>query len=163
MQVLALKRLLTISGLTFILALVLYFSLPGRLIDMKAYDIYSCIRGTNSLPDNMVIVGIDEESFSNMELPWPWPRSIHGKLIKALRSSGARGIIMDIIFSDPSNPQEDRAMAEAIREQGKVVLAADIEITKTENFAQKNLVTPLEEFLNAGAPLWRFVHPGRYG
>jgi adenylate cyclase len=146
-----LKRLLTISGLTFILALVLYFSLPGRLIDMKAYDIYSCIRGANSPPDSIVIVGIDEESFSNMELPWPWPRSVHGKLIKALRSSGARGIIMDIIFSDSSNPQEDRAMAEAIREQGKVVLAADIEITKTEKFAQKNLVAPLEEFLNAGA------------
>ena len=118
---------------------------------MKAYDIYSCIRGTSPPPDNMVIVGIDEESFSTMELPWPWPRSVHGKLIKALKNSGARGIIMDIIFSDPSNPQEDRAMAEAIREQGKVVLAADIEITKTEKFTQKNLVTPLEEFLDAGA------------
>ena len=118
---------------------------------MKAYDIYSCIRGTNPTPDNMVIVGIDEESFSNMKLPWPWPRSLHGKLIKALGRSGARGIIMDIIFSDPSNSQEDRAMAEAIRDQGKVVLAADIEISKTEKFTQKNLITPLEEFLNAGA------------
>jgi adenylate cyclase len=146
-----LKRLFTISGLTFTLALVLYFSLPGRLIDLKAYDLYSCIRGTNPPPDNMVIVGIDEESFSTLKLPWPWPRSVHGKLIKALRSSGARGIIMDIIFSDPSNPQEDRAMAKAIQEQGEVVLAADIEITRTERFTQKNLVTPLEEFLNAGA------------
>ena len=70
---------------------------------------------------------------------------------------------MDIIFSDPSNPLEDRAMAEAIRQYGKVVLAADIEIIKAEKFSQHNLVTPLEEFLNAGALFGRFVHPGRYG
>ncbi len=118
---------------------------------MKAYDIYSCIRGIAPPPDNIVIVGIDEESFSVMKLPWPWPRSVHGKMIKTLRSSGARGIIMDIIFSDPSKPQEDRAMAEAIKEQGKVVLAADFEIIKTEKYSQKNLVTPLEEFVSAGA------------
>lgn len=131
--------------------MVLYFSLPGRLIDMKFYDIYSCIRGTASLPDDIVIVGINEESFSVMKLPWPWPRSVHGKLIKKLRSSGAKGIIMDIIFSDPSKPEEDRAMAEAIKQHRKVVLAADIEIIKAEKFSQHNLVTPLEEFLNAGA------------
>jgi adenylate cyclase len=45
-----------------------------------------------------VIVGIDEESFSMMKRPWPWPRSIHGKLIRALGKAGAKGIVMDIIF-----------------------------------------------------------------
>jgi len=118
---------------------------------MKIYDIYSCIRGTSLLPDDIVIVGINEESFSVIKSPWPWPRSVHGKLIKKLRSSGARGIIMDIVFCDRSRPVEDLAMAEAIRQHGKVVLAADIEIVKAENFSQHNLVTPLEEFLNAGA------------
>ena len=118
---------------------------------MKAYDIYSCVRGSVPPPDEIVIVGIDEESFSMMMLPWPWPRSMHGKLIKALRSSGARGIIMDIIFSDPSLPKEDSAMAQAIKKYGSVVLAADVEIIKTERFAQRMLISPLEEFLNAGA------------
>ncbi len=118
---------------------------------MKAYDIYSCIRGIAPPSESIVIVGIDEESFSAMKLPWPWPRSIHGKLIKTLRNSGAKAIIFDIIFSDPSKPQEDRAMAEAIRNPGKVVLAADVEIIKTEKFSQKNLVSPLEEFVSAGA------------
>ena len=145
------KRFLGISALTVILACLLYFSFPGRLIDMKAYDIYSCVRGSVPPPDEIVIVGIDEESFSMMKLPWPWPRSIHGKLIKALRSSGARGIIMDIIFSNPSLPKEDSAMAEAIKRYGSVVLAADVEIIKTERFAQRMLISPLEEFLNAGA------------
>ena len=78
-------------------------------MDMKAYDIYSCIRGTGSPPTEIVIVGIDEESLSIMQHPWPWPRSIHGKLVHALSKEGARGIVMDIVFSNPSVPEEDRA------------------------------------------------------
>jgi adenylate cyclase len=146
-----LKRLLGISGLTLILSVLLHFSFPGRLIDMKAYDIYSCIRGSVPPPENVVVVGIDEESFSMIKRPWPWPRSLHGKLIRSLRRSGARAIIMHIIFSDPSIPREDKSLAEAIREYGNIVLAADVEVVKTEKFAQRVLVLPLEEFLNAGA------------
>ena len=145
------KRILGVSSLTLILALMLYFSFPGRHIDMKAYDIYSCLRGSMSPPTEIVMVGIDEESFMMMKRPWPWPRSIHGKLITALRKAGARGIVMDILFSNPSTPQEDKAMAEAIRRHQNVVLAADIEIVRTEKFAQSMLITPIEEFVAAGA------------
>ncbi len=118
---------------------------------MKAYDIYFGIRGAVPPLADIVILGIDEESLVAMKLPWPWPRSIHGKLLKKLRMSGARAVVMDIIFADPSKPQEDRAMAEAIREQGRLVLAADIEVVKTERFSEKRLVLPLEEFISAGA------------
>ena len=150
-QVFALKRIVGISSLTFILALVLYLSFPGRHVDMKTYDAYSCVRGPTSPPTDIVIVGIDQESFSMMKRPWPWPRSIHGKLIRALGRAGAKGIVMDIIFSNPSNPREDRALAEAIREVRNVVLAADIEIVRTERFSQSMLITPIEELVDAGA------------
>jgi adenylate cyclase len=130
---------------------MLYLSFPGRHFDMKAYDIYSCLRGSTTSPGNIVIVGIDDESFLRMNLPWPWPRSLHGQLIKALGTSGAKAIVMDIIFSDPSTPREDKTMAEAIKQYGNVVLAADIEIVRAEKFTREILVTPIEEFLNAGA------------
>ena len=145
------KRIVGISSLTLILALVLYLSFPGRHIDMKTYDVYSSIRGSASPPTEIVIVGIDQESFFMMKRTWPWPRSIHGKLIRALGKAGARGIIMDIIFSNPSLPREDKAMAEAIKEYRYVVLAADIEVVRTERFAQSMLITPIEEFVGAGA------------
>ncbi len=145
------KRIVGISSLTFILALVLYLSFPGRHVDMKTYDAYSCVRGPTSPPTDIVIVGIDQESFSMMKRPWPWPRSIHGKLIRALGKAGAKGIVMDIIFSNPSSPREDRALAEAIREVRNVVLAADIEIVRTERFSQSMLITPIEELVDAGA------------
>jgi adenylate cyclase len=150
-QALNVKRFLGIAGFTAIFGLIIYFSFPGRHLDMKAYDIYSCLRGPTSQPSDIVIVGIDEESFLKMNFTWPWPRSLHGQLIKALRTSGAKMVVMDIIFSDPSTPKEDKAMAEAIRQCGNVVLAADIEIVRTEKFAKEILVIPLEDFLEAGA------------
>ncbi|MGQ9569983.1 MAG: CHASE2 domain-containing protein [Thermodesulfovibrionales bacterium] len=145
------KRFSGIASFTIIFSLIIYLSFPGRHFDMKVYDFYSCIRGIEPPLEDIVIVGIDEESFLNIDLPWPWPRSLHGQLIKALRSAGAKVIVMDIIFSDPSMPVEDKAMADAIKKYGNVVLSADLETVKTEKFAKEILITPLEEFLKAGA------------
>ncbi len=146
-----LKRFFLIFGITFVPALLFYFSLPGKLIDMRVYDIFSSIRGASPPPENIVMVGIDEESFLAMKLPWPWPRGLHAKLIRTLKRAGARGIIMDILFAEPSKPQEDRALSEAIKEYDNVVLAADVEIVKTAKFSQEKVVLPLEEFMSAGA------------
>jgi adenylate cyclase len=145
------KKFSGIAIFTATITLIIYFSFPGRHFDMKVYDIYFCIKGPEAPSEDVVIVGIDEESFLNINHQWPWPRSIHGELIKALRSSGAKAVVMDIIFSDPSTSLEDKAMAEAIKKYGNVVLSADIESIKTEKFSKEILITPIEEFLKAGA------------
>ncbi len=145
------KKFLGITGLTAALAVLLYFTPFGRLFDLKFYDLYSAERGSLPPAGDIVIVGIDEESFSELDRPWPWPRSWHGRLIKALGAAGARQIIMDIIFADPSQPEEDEALAEAIRQYGKVTLAADIEVIKTKSVTQSVLVKPLDQLLEAGA------------
>lgn len=145
------KKFSGIALFTVIFTLIIYFSFPGRHFDMKVYDVYSCLKGPQPPLEDVVIVGIDEESFLNLNLTWPWPRSLHGQLIKTLRNSGAKVIVMDIIFSDPSAPIEDEAMADAIKKYGNVVLSADIEILKTEKFARETLIKPLEKFLKAGA------------
>ena len=145
------KKFLGITGLTAAIAVLLYFTPFGRLFDLKFYDLYSAERGSMPPPGDIVIVGIDEESFSELDRPWPWPRSWHGTLIKALGAAGTREIIMDIIFADPSQPEEDEALTEAIRQYGKVILAADIEVSRTESVTQSVLVKPLDQFLEAGA------------
>jgi adenylate cyclase len=145
------KKFLGITCLTAALAVLLYFTPFGRLFDLKFYDLYSSERSSPPPTGEVVMVGIDEESFSELNRPWPWPRSWHGQLIKALGGAGAKGIIMEIIFADPSNPEEDEALTEAIRQFGKVTLAADIEVIKSENVTQSVLVKPLDQLLEAGA------------
>ncbi len=45
---------------------------------------------------------------------WPWPRHYHAVLIHLLREWGAKAVVFDILFSEPSEPFEDGAMEEAL-------------------------------------------------
>ena len=75
-----------------------------------------------------VVVAIDGQSLSEIQ-NWPWPRSIHGRLVDRLREAGADRIAFDIAFLDPAgDPAQDRAFAAAIgRARGSVVLPAVLE------------------------------------
>lgn len=100
--------LLIISGLT----------VP---LDNALYDLHA--RFWRYTPDDrVVIVAIDPKSLDEIGR-FPWPRSIHAQLIDRLAADGVRGIGMDVTMSTPSNdPQNDEAVAAAIRRSGKVVL-----------------------------------------
>ena len=75
-----------------------------------------------------VIVEIDSRSLAEVQA-WPWPRSIHGRLVDRLREAGARQIVFDIDFTSPAaDPAQDRAFAAALaRAPGRVVLPAVLE------------------------------------
>lgn len=71
---------------------------------------------------DIVLVEIDDTSLRQVG-SWPWPRSKQAKLIDELDGLGARRIVMDILYANPSAPAEDAALARAITESGKVTLA----------------------------------------
>ncbi|MBF0432191.1 MAG: CHASE2 domain-containing protein [Fibrobacteria bacterium] len=48
--------------------------------------------------ESVVIVDIDERSFSKLGLYHKWPRSYHGEVVKTLAHGGASSIIFDIMF-----------------------------------------------------------------
>ncbi|GJL56440.1 MAG: hypothetical protein NPIRA02_35720 [Nitrospirales bacterium] len=83
------------------------------------------LRGTRPPPPEVVVVTTDRKSALDLNLPqepWKWPRSVHGKLIQRLSEKGARVIVFDIFFQDPTDPNEDQALAQAMQEAGNVVL-----------------------------------------
>src|SRR5882724_4473364 len=76
----------------------------------------------------VVIVYIDEESLKDLNQPMdqPMDRSIHARLLRKLKADGAKAVVMDIIFGDPHHEgTEDAEFADAIAENGKVVLGVD--------------------------------------
>ncbi len=91
-------------------------------LDRVAYDLAN---EANPLPpaEDLLIVGIDERSLQEIGR-WPWPRERHVQLLYALRDAGVRAVGLDVVFDLPDNeyPEVDQLLAEAIREQGKVVL-----------------------------------------
>lgn len=61
----------------------------------------------------IVLVDIDAKSLAEIGV-WPWPRHLHGDLVKAAERSGAARLAFDVDFSASSVPGEDRAFAAAL-------------------------------------------------
>jgi adenylate cyclase len=120
-----------------------------QLVDLRLFDYFSTFRHP-ALPDNgPVIVAIDEPSLADINMQWPWPRSLHARLIRQLRAAGAKAIGLDIIFSEPSSAENDNALAAALGPD--VVLAADETLIKTPQADQLVRAEPLAQFTQAGA------------
>ena len=80
------------------------------------------IRGTQRA-DDVVVVAIDAKSFDVLREQWPFPRSLHGRAIRRLHAAGAREIVYDVQFTEPTAPRQDLALYEAIEAAGGAVLA----------------------------------------
>lgn len=71
---------------------------------------------TNQVNTNLALVFVDESQLRELNAgpgryQWPWPRFLHGELVRALRGHGARAIAFDIAFID-----EERDYAENRRD-----------------------------------------------
>jgi EAL domain-containing protein (putative c-di-GMP-specific phosphodiesterase class I)/CHASE2 domain-containing sensor protein len=71
---------------------------------------------------NIVIVGIDEKSLSNVGR-WPWPRGRYAELVDAVEAAKPKQQVHDIMFPDKSEPTQDQLLAKAIERSGNITLA----------------------------------------
>jgi len=129
-----------------VLAALLSILPPAELVELKGYDFLHALRPRSNPPSGLVLVTIDEPSFAETGLQWPWPRSLHARLVDALSRSGASVIAFDILFTETSAPVEDSAFTSAIRKAGNVVLAADIETSQEPGYDREMLVEPISAF-----------------
>ena len=120
--------------------------------EWSLYDRFATIATRRPQPPrDIVAVAIDEPSFSEMQMQWPWPRSVHAALIDSLVKAGAHTIVLDLLFDEPSPSDEDRALADAVRRAGNVVLASDRAETTDRGYRIDQWVEPLPLFADAAA------------
>jgi len=81
------------------------------------------IRGEQQPREDVAVVAVDDITFSDLGEQWPFPRSLHGKLIDRLEQAGAKTIAYDVQFTEPTEPAEDSALIRAVQQAGNVVLA----------------------------------------
>ena len=137
-----------------ILCLALSMWQPFRLAEARVSDVLATLSPPAMQPfaegdGGIVIVAIDEPSFAEIGLQWPWPRNLHAELVTALRKAGVKAIGLDLVFAEPSNPVADQALAAALGPD--VVLAADESLIETPHMSQLIRTEPLPEFVDAGA------------
>lgn len=121
-------------------------------LDQRWYDFLN-VQTTTSAPDlPIVVVGIDEASFAELGMQWPWPRNVHAELVNQLRTNGAAVIGFDVLFAEASpNAAADQAFAKAIKEAGNVVLASNLSYVTNVHVEQLTRVSPLDALIEAGA------------
>lgn len=82
-------------------------------------------------PDaSIVIVAIDDASLAQVGR-WPWPRSVHARLIRALTAAGVRVIGYDVNMPEASTAADDADLGQAIAEAKNVVLPIELRIVST--------------------------------
>jgi PAS domain S-box-containing protein len=83
------------------------------------------LRGEFEAPDEVVVVAIDDRSLQRIG-QWPWRRSVMAYALDKLTAARPRSVGLDVIYAEPSVPEEDRPLAAAIARNGRVVLPAQL-------------------------------------
>jgi adenylate cyclase len=135
---------------------VLYCLGAVRDADNVLYDIFYRHRSREVQSDGpAVIVAADDYSLgrllSEKKLGWPWPRDEWAAIIQYAASHGARAVVIDLLFSEPSvferDMGDDDALADAIDSAGiPVVLATNVAGGVPVRFA-----IPVKSTVNFGA------------
>lgn len=108
-------------------------------MELATYD--QRIKVANRFPSpcatNLAFVRLDEAALKILNQSWPYPRQMHGRLVRELSAQGAKAISFDIIFGelrpydnpvlmpDQSLVESDDFFAAQMRAAGNVILAAE--------------------------------------
>ncbi|MGI6198161.1 MAG: CHASE2 domain-containing protein [Candidatus Cloacimonadaceae bacterium] len=137
----ALKAILTplvILAVVKLLMLVGFFA----KIEHLAQDNLFRLRGAQDLSDQIVIVGIDDETFNALDERYPFPREYYAKLIDNLTLAGAKLIVFDLEFTESTNNFDDELLAQTAAKHQNVVFAGKIIETSGRDTHQQ-LLTPV--------------------
>jgi adenylate cyclase len=145
-----LGRALALGTAVFLTVTALASHDVGRTVENALLDLCCRLRPISPPPREILIAGIDAPSFRALGHSWPWPRRYHARLIDRLTKAGARLIVFDVFFGEPTDAEDDHLLAEAVKKSGKVVLARVIESTQDPLFSRQIILNPLEA-LNAAA------------
>ena len=120
-----LKKLLqglAASGIGFALALALW--MPGWLDSWegKAWDWrVNLLAHPGQATNKIRLILLDQNSLDwgkkENALGWPWPREIYNIILDFCRREGAKAVIFDVLFTEPSNygVADDQSFGEAIK------------------------------------------------
>jgi adenylate cyclase len=121
---------LAIGIVVIFISLVLFQAGLFDIIEQKSIDWRFLIRGEMGADPRIVIVSIDESSFSDLNQTWPWPRIYFARLIDRLAQEGVKTIGIDIIMSEPYPGDQDEVLARSARRFGHVVFPSKFEQIK---------------------------------
>ena len=122
----------------------------GTALRFMGYDLLSVFTPGASVT-NCVIIEMDQKSYRELGQTWGqrWDRELHVRLLDKLTKDGAKLVVFDVTFLDATTDDADRKLAEAMRANGKVVLAAVLEPITGQGVAGNEVQQPLPLLANS--------------
>ncbi len=120
--------LVAIALLSVAVGIVTYATGVLHALDLDTMNVRFAVRGTQKPPADMVVVRIDDLTFSDLNASWPFCYSRHAQLINDIAAEHPKAIAYDIQLSDPPHPgcggeNDAVALANAVNNaNGTVVL-----------------------------------------
>jgi adenylate cyclase len=94
-----------------------------RWLELQSVDARFGVRGTQPSPKGVAVVAVDARTFNERPADrWPFLRRRHAKAIQILQEAGARVIVYDVQFTEPSDAEDDGMLYHAVYRAGNVVL-----------------------------------------
>lgn len=136
--------------------LILNFLGTLDLLEWKSYDFRMKLRGQKEPTGEIIIAAIDEPSLARYGR-WPWDRIIHARMVDKLTEADVKTIGFDVFFSEKSNPESDRLLAEAVIRSRRSVSEIYFEV---ENMVAVKAHPPSDEIINGSVSLgYPYVAP----
>jgi EAL domain-containing protein (putative c-di-GMP-specific phosphodiesterase class I)/CHASE2 domain-containing sensor protein len=90
----------------------------------------------------IVLVQVDDKSLREID-NWPWPRARQAKVIDEINRLGAKRLVVDILYTGPSERAGDQALAASLSRWRDVTLAAQTRIGDLDGKLDKGFPIPL--------------------
>jgi class 3 adenylate cyclase/CHASE2 domain-containing sensor protein len=145
---------------------LLHFTRLGEGTANLSYDLLN-VRPQGGPPHGVVVIEMDELSYRilNQDYDKIWDRSIHSRLLNKLQRDGAKLVVMDVFLSDSGTHlltgaaladalDKNQRLADAIRNNPNVVLAADLVSSGRSDVVGDSVVLPFHEFVEAASNRW---------
>jgi len=117
-----------VAVLLFLPSNLLGGAIIGDSLDLHLLDLEFHLRAPLPVPENILLISIDEESFEHFGLSTlePWPRELFAEFLERLSEENPRLIVFDFRFSkisDPrlADPERDRRLAAAFKKTPSVI------------------------------------------
>ncbi|HTU01595.1 MAG TPA: CHASE2 domain-containing protein, partial [Candidatus Sulfotelmatobacter sp.] len=144
---------------------VIYLSGLLEVPESRTLDLRFDLRGPRAPSFPIALVTVDDDSLAEMNLQWPWPRSLHAELLERIAAGKPLAIGVDILFVEESRPAEDERLGEAVARAGRVVLAASLRSMATQTAVgvtqQREMFEPPIPTIRRGAAGIGFVELDR--
>lgn len=106
--------MLGVALLALVAGLAFYVSGLAERPENASIDARFSLRGEQAPPADLAVVGIDARTFQALDRRWPFPRSLHGRLLDRLRAAGVEAVAYDVQFTEPTTPRQDSALIAAV-------------------------------------------------